>query len=1092
MDKKFSVKSNYLKFITIVALILIIYSIIFFIVFQKPYYLSEKNKIFNRINTYFDFKTESVFNFFNLLNDEGLLVTSRTKIRQQLILYNENKIDFDNLYNYTKPKLEDNIYFSNNIAGIVRITLDNRYIITGKTFDKKFWILPENKNKTIIHGFIFKQNEHYYYNSLFPIIDPQKGLTGYDLIFFKIDYLKNSLVMDGDKIKNSFDNIEYEIKFITKIKDNYYYIPEFKPITESNILQKINYIFKYKPNKKINIFKDNNILILKILNPYNIILTFQINQTELYRALIIYFQRSIISFLVLILAIIFILYMYSRPFFDRYFITINELETKINEKNKELIKEKKIFEQYLDITPIIIVVLDKYGMIEYINKSGIELLEYTYDEIIGKNWLENFIPEFDKEKVKDTFNMILKGEIEPVKKFINRIITKTGKIYIIEWNNKYFKDEDGNIIGTFSAGTNITETKEKEKNIELILYSIGAFLWRGEFNENGNLKPIYYSKNVEFITEYSSDELLNGKMKWEDIVVEEDRDKIYLSRKKMFNLEKGYEDYRIITKNKEIVWLRNWFHTSKVNNKIIVNGFCYNISHEKELEQWFKTIVSTLSRLNIGYLIYTANNVQDSKIIDINEAFEKLTGYKKDEVINKKNPLEFVGEKYRELAKERFSRRITNNDAPNQYEIELLRKDGTTFLAELNITLIEIKGKKYVFTLFMDVTDKVKREENQFVKQKLEAIGILASGIAHDFNNILGGIFGWVSLLENLITDEEQLKMVKEIKKAGNRAADLISKLLGFARKGKYENKVFNLNNIVNDVLSIIKHSINRNININISLDKNLSLINGDPNQMQQVVMNLCVNAIQAMPDGGDLTITTSNFIVDEKFSSTHFNILPGRYIRLTVDDTGTGMNKKTLEHIFEPFFTTKKEGKGTGLGLSTVYGIVKNHNGIITVYSEPGMGTSFKIYLPASDKSNSNYITDLTNNKFTKGKGTILIIDDEEMIRSVYSKMLKMLGYNILSANNGYEGVKIFEKNKDNIDLVILDLNMPEMSGEVTFEKLKLLKSDIKIILATGFAINGSVQKLLDKGADSYLKKPFTINELSETINKILNKDNK
>lgn len=1092
MDKKQSVKNNFIKFIFIITLILILYSIIFFIVFQKPYYVSEKNKIFKAVTSNFDFKTESVYNYFNLLNDEGILVTSRTKIREQLILYNEKKVDFQNLKNYTKPKLDDVIHFSENIVSIVRFTLDKKYIISGKEFEKNYWIYPQNNNKSIFHGFIFVQNNHYFYNILFPIIDPEKGLNGYDLIFYKIDYLINSIDGNTTLNKNTFDNIEYNIKFISRIKDNYYSIPGLNKITDLHLIKKIDNIYKYKPNRRIILYDNKNIFILKILNPYNIILSFKINQVELYRALILYFKRSIISFIVLILIIIIILYLFSRPFFDKYFITITELENKINEKNRELIREKKIFEQYLDITPVIIVVLDKYGYIEYINETGLKLLEYNHEEIIGKNWFENFIPENEKEKIIEVFNKILKGEVESVKKYINTIKTKSDDILLIEWQNRYFKDNNGNVIGTYSVGINVTETKNKEKQIEMILSSIKAFVWMGEFDEKGRFTPLYYSKGVENITGYTTEEIVSGECPWRKIVLEEDIYIINKSREKMFRLEKGVEEYRIKTKNGEILWMKSWYYPLRKNKKIIINGFCYDITHEKELEKWFKTIVDTLSKLNIGYIIYSATNVKDSKIIDVNQAFERLTRYKREEIINKRNPLSFISKPYRKLVEERFKKRISNQDVSNHYEIEVLRKDGTTFIADLNITFITIRGKRYVFSLFMDVTEKAKREQNMLVKQKLEAIGILASGIAHDFNNILGGIFGWVSLLENLVTDEEQLKMIKEIRKAGNRAADLISKLLGFARKGKYENKILNLNGIVEDVLSIINPSIKKNIKINTNLQNNIYLIEGDPNQLQQTIMNLCVNAIQAMPSGGILTISTNNFIVDKKFASTHFNILPGNYVQLIVEDTGIGIDKETLTHIFEPFFTTKKEGKGTGLGLSTVYGIVKNHGGIITVYSEPGKGTSFKIYLPASDKPEISTVMEQEDNKLIKGKGNILIIDDEEMIRSVYSKMLNLLGYDVLSANNGFEGIKIFEENKSEIDVVILDLNMPEMDGEVAFEKLKFIKPEIKIILATGFAINGTVQMLLDKGADGYIKKPFTIQELSDILEKVLKKNEK
>jgi len=378
--------------------------------------------------------------------------------------------------------------------------------------------------------------------------------------------------------------------------------------------------------------------------------------------------------------------------------------------------------------------------------------------------------------------------------------------------------------------------------------------------------------------------------------------------------------------------------------------------------------------------------------------------------------------------------------------------------------------------------DKEHMREQLQQAQKMEAIGTLAGGIAHDFNNMLQGILGYASLLKFKIPPTDPIyKPLDVIEKTAERAAELTRQLLGFARKGKFFVETLNMNDLVFEVIKLITRTFDRAIEIRTDLSGNIWNIEGDKGQIENVILNLCVNARDAMPSGGILSIKTFNKEVKEGELPYSWAI-PGRYVVLRVEDTGIGMDPETMKHIFEPFFTTKETGKGTGMGLAMVYGVVKNHNGFITVESEVGKGSVFTIYLPAVEKV-------LEERKVEtecpiRGTGTILVVDDEEPIRALLRDSLTGLGYNIIEAQNGKEAIEIVKTRGGTIDLVILDLIMPVMGGEETLARLKEIAPHIKVIIATGFGVSESLQDVFrNKGVEGFINKPFNITELSRII---------
>jgi two-component system cell cycle sensor histidine kinase/response regulator CckA len=375
--------------------------------------------------------------------------------------------------------------------------------------------------------------------------------------------------------------------------------------------------------------------------------------------------------------------------------------------------------------------------------------------------------------------------------------------------------------------------------------------------------------------------------------------------------------------------------------------------------------------------------------------------------------------------------------------------------------------------------------EAQFQQaQRLETIGTLAGGISHDFNNLLMTIQGNASLmLFDVDSTHPHYEALKNIEKQVERGAMLTSQLLGYARTGKYHVKPLDLNHIVKESANTFGRT-RKEISIQLDLEKNLGSVEADQGQIEQILYNLYVNAADAMSGGGKLFLQTAN-VTHRYIRSEQYDPIPGSYVRLTVTDTGTGIDEEIRDRIFDPFFTTKEVGKGSGLGLASVYGIVKSHNGYIEVESKKTNGTTFSIYLPTSEKQvtkSSEFAA-----KIVEGCETILLVDDEEMVLEVGVKMLKKMGYTVLEAKSGREAIDIFENNKDQIDLVILDMIMPDMGGGETYDRIKQINSRVKVILSSGYSINGQAGEIMKRGCNGFIQKPFKANELSEKLKEIL-----
>jgi PAS domain S-box-containing protein len=421
-------------------------------------------------------------------------------------------------------------------------------------------------------------------------------------------------------------------------------------------------------------------------------------------------------------------------------------------------------------------------------------------------------------------------------------------------------------------------------------------------------------------------------------------------------------------------------------------------------------------------------------------------------------------------------------------ELEQIRKDGSTIWTEVTVTVLhDASGRPIEFLgVSRDITDRKRLEGQLLQAQKMESIGTLAGGIAHDFNNLLGGILGFASLTKSKIPIEHQIyEYVDTIEKSATRAAKLTSQLLAFARGGKYEPRPINLNSIINETLEIIGRTFDKSIEIETSFCDAIPTVEADAGQMQQVIMNLCVNAHDAMETGGKLILRTDVETVTHTYFKANMTVQPGAYVTMTVSDTGIGIEKDEVQRIFEPFYTTKKPGKGTGLGLSMVYGAVKNHGGFVNVYSEPAMGTTFKVYLPASDKPELHEPDE--SGRATGGNELILVADDEEAIRTLAKEILESHGYRVMLAEDGREAVDLFEKHHGELGLVILDMVMPRMGGRETFLKMKELNPQARALLSTGYSQDGKAEEILKSGVRGFIQKPYQVDTLLSKVRSVL-----
>jgi len=509
----------------------------------------------------------------------------------------------------------------------------------------------------------------------------------------------------------------------------------------------------------------------------------------------------------------------------------------------------------------------------------------------------------------------------------------------------------------------------------------------------------------------------------------------------------------------------------------------------RESEERYRSVVETS---HDGIVILD----EQLRIIYANNKLCQIVGYSRKEIEGVEFK-RFLADKNVQFVTERYLRTPNGKETQQPYECNIVRRDEEARHCIIGAaTIKDSAGQIRIVVQLLDITDQfiAEQEKKQLEAQlrhaqKMEAVGTLAGGIAHDFNNLLQVIHGYSELLlMKKNKNEPDFRKLYEVKQAALRATELTKQLLTFSRKVESNMRPMDLNNEVIQIHKLLKRTIPQMIEVKLRLADHLATINADTAQLGQMIMNLGVNARDAMPEGGELIIGTEHATLDEKFCDSNLGAKPGNYVLLTISDNGEGMDKKTLEHIFEPFYTTKEIGKGTGLGLAIVYGIVKSHDGYIICNSELGKGTTFKIYLPAMRQNASvEVLEDGEEELEIGGTETILLVDDDEIVRNLVSEMLSKAGYTILTARDGESALEHYLPQKNEIDLIILDLMMPGMGGQKCLKKLLEIDPKVKVLIASGHTANNPIKSEIDVGAKGFVTKPYELQRILKAIRGVL-----
>jgi PAS domain S-box-containing protein len=734
------------------------------------------------------------------------------------------------------------------------------------------------------------------------------------------------------------------------------------------------------------------------------------------------------------------------------------------------------------------------GEIISANPAAERILGFSHDELLGKMSTDTCWQSITEEGAplpgEDHPSMVSLRTGKQVSDFIMGVHNPKDGRY--RWLHvtaiPQFKTGESEPYQVFTTFIDITELKraqeallENERKYRQLVNHAPTAIYEVDLR---NRRYISVNDLMCEITGYSREELL--EMDPLDLLTEEGK-KLFTER--ITKLVAGEEvpevvEYRVRLKGGREIWtILNTKIMRDENGGIRATVVGHDISARKRMEEALRESEEKYRLLveNATDAIFIA---QDGVVKYSNPITLKLIEYSEDELA--KIPfVSIIHPEDRDMVMDRHLRRLHGENPPSTYSFRVITKNGAELWVQANAIAITWEGRPATLNFLRDITKLRQLESKIGVAQRMESLGTLAGGIAHDFNNLLMGIQGRTSLmLSGIDRSHLHYEHLTGIEEYVQSAAELTRQLLGLARGGKYEVKPLSLNEVVRKSSDMFGRT-KKEITIHHKYEPHVWSVEADQGQLEQVLINILVNAWQAMPGGGDIYMETRNARLDETFTGP-YGAEPGKYVQVSVVDTGMGMDETTMEHVFDPFFTTKERGRGTGLGLAAAYGIVKNHGGIITVESKQGRGSSFTIFLPASDKEVCREMED--SEGVIHGTGTVLLVDDEQVIIEVGRELLTELGYDVLVARSGGEAVDIYRSRGEDINLVILDLIMPDMSGGQTFDRLRKLDSSVTVLLSSGYSLDGEAKDILDRGCNGFIQKPFNIESLSRKLQELRN----